>query len=218
MTQTASIMAHIGPRKPLTIGIVGFGNFGQFLGKEFARQGHRVIGCSRGDYTADAARIGCEYVRDANLLMNASPDVVILCTSIMSLHTVMSKFPTARLADVLVVDVLSVKMYPHDLMVRVLPPTANILCTHPMFGPESGRVSWEGLPFVYDIVRIAPHRKPICDAFLQIWKKAKCRMVPMTCEEHDQYAASSQFITHTTGSFLRHAFSFHNWSSLLKVR
>lgn len=27
----------------LTIGIVGFGNFGQFLGKFFAAQGHRFV-------------------------------------------------------------------------------------------------------------------------------------------------------------------------------
>lgn len=38
MTKTPA-MSHSAPK--LTIGIVGFGNFGQFIGKVFAKQGHR---------------------------------------------------------------------------------------------------------------------------------------------------------------------------------
>ena len=186
--------------RPLVIGIVGFGNFGQFLGEQFAKQGHRVIGQSRGDYFEIAKELGCEYVRDANKLMDEHPDVVILCTSIMSLRTVLSRFPVERLSGVLVVDVLSVKMYPHDLMLKVLPETADILCTHPMFGPESGKLSWEGLPFVYEKVRVSKDGLDRCNDFIHIWELEKCRMVEMTCEKHDEYAASTQFITHTTGS------------------
>jgi hypothetical protein len=39
-------------------------------------------------------------------------------------------------------------------MLDMLPPEADILCTHPMFGPESGMYGWQGLPFVYDKVRV----------------------------------------------------------------
>lgn len=185
--------------RKLVIAIVGFGNFGQFLGKQFAKQGHRVIGMSRGDYSETAAAIGCEYVRDANVLMDSKPDVVLFSTSIMSLHSVLAKFPTERLAGVLVVDVLSVKMYPHDLLLKVLPESADILCTHPMFGPESGKQSWEGLPFVYEIVRARKSTLQRCNDFVKVWEREKCRMVEMSCEQHDEYAASTQFITHTTG-------------------
>ncbi len=198
------------PRPPLTIGIVGFGNFGQFLGKKFAMQGHRVVGTSRGDYGAIAQAIGCEYVRaDADAFMDVDPDVVILCTSIMSLETVLSKFPVPRLAGRLVVDVLSVKKYPRDLLLDALPQSSDILCTHPMFGPESGRVSWEGLPFVYDIVRVTPERRMVLNTFLNIWKKAQCKMIEMSSEIHDHHAASSQFLTHTTGKISIFFFSFH---------
>lgn len=201
-TETPSVV----PKDCLTIGIVGFGNFGQFLGKKFALYGHRVIGTSRGDYSEVARKIGCEYIQnDVHRFMDERPDVVILCTSIMSLEAVLGKFPVSRLADCLVVDVLSVKKYPRDLMLKLLPDTSDILCTHPMFGPESARVSWEGLPFVYDIIRnspSSPSQKSIMDTFLGIWKKAQCRMIEMSCEMHDSHAASSQFLTHTTGRML----------------
>ncbi|PXF46820.1 Arogenate dehydrogenase 1, chloroplastic [Gracilariopsis chorda] len=187
---------------PLTIGIVGFGNFGQFLSKAFAAQGHRVVGQSRGDYYEVAAAIGCEYVQSADKLMDCEPHIVVFCTSIMSLDTVLSRFPLKRLANKLVADVLSVKLYPHDLLLKCLPSSTDIVCTHPMFGPESGEHSWKGLPFVYDVVRIDPLRKQICDAFIDIWRSEGCTMVQMECAQHDKIAASTQFITHTTGRML----------------
>jgi len=45
--------------------------------------------------------------------------------------------------------------HPKKTMLDVLPADTDILCTHPMFGPESGKDGWQGLPFVYERVRIA---------------------------------------------------------------
>lgn len=73
-----------------------------------------------------------------------------------------------------------------------------------MFGPESGRNSWAGLSFVYDKVRIGEDEERInrCGKFLDIFAREGCRMVEMSCSEHDKYAAGSQFITHTMGRVL----------------
>ncbi len=95
--------------------------------------------------------------------------------------------------------------YPKDLMLRVLPQDADILCTHPMFGPVSGRRSWEGLNLMYERVRVPagrPDRLARCEAFLDAFRRQGCRMVEMTCEEHDKLAARTQFITHTVGRTL----------------
>ena len=35
-----------------------------------------------------------------------------------------------------------------------LPPECDILCTHPMFGPDSGKNGWQNLNFVYEKTRI----------------------------------------------------------------
>ena len=35
-------------------------------------------------------------------------------------------------------------------MQQLLPAEADLLCLHPMFGPESGKDDWQGLPLVYE--------------------------------------------------------------------
>ncbi|KAG5601363.1 hypothetical protein H5410_032733 [Solanum commersonii] len=79
--------------------------------------------------------------------------------------------------NTLFVDVLSVKEFPKNISLQVLPIHFDILCTHPMFGPESGR-----------------SRTTSVDKFLDIFEKEGC--------VYDKLAADSQFITHTMGRVL----------------
>lgn len=46
----------------------------------------------------------------------------------------------------------------------------DILCTHPMFGPDSGKGSWAGLKFMYEKVRVGggERRQRRVDQFLQV--------------------------------------------------
>jgi len=189
----------------LTIGIVGFGNFGQFLARRFVQAGHKVIATSRGNYDEEADGMGAQFFRDADDFCEQHPDVVILATSILSLEQVLNALPVQRLRrSTLFVDVLSVKTFPKLLLLEKLPEEVDILCTHPMFGPDSGKGAWDGLNFMYERVRIgkSAEREKRCDIFVDIFRKEGCKMVEMTCEEHDRDAASSQFITHTVGRTL----------------
>ncbi|KAJ9551038.1 hypothetical protein OSB04_015083 [Centaurea solstitialis] len=191
--------------KPLKIAIVGFGNFGQFLAKTLSRQGHTVLGHSRTDYSAVAAELGVSFYSNPDDLCEEHPEVILLCTSILSTEKVLRSLPLQRLKrSTLFVDVLSVKEYAKDLFLQILPPHFDILCTHPMFGPESGKNGWEGLSFVYDKVRIGHDETRVsrCERFLDSFAKEGCVMMEMGCAEHDQHAAESQFITHTVGRIL----------------
>ncbi|KAF8055326.1 TYRAAT2 [Scenedesmus sp. PABB004] len=191
--------------KALTVGIVGFGTFGQFMARRFVQAGHRVIATSRTPYFAEAAALGAEYYEDADDFCEEHPDVVVLATSILSTEPVVRALPLARLKrSTLFVDVLSVKVFPKQLLLRLLPPEVDILCTHPMFGPDSGKGSWEGLNFMYEAVRLGddPRRAARLENFLAFFRGQGCRMVEMSCEEHDRQAASTQFVTHTVGRML----------------
>ena len=46
------------------------------------------------------------------------------------------------------------QVFPKNLFLAKLPQTCDILCLHPMFGPDSGKGAWTGLPLVYDRVRV----------------------------------------------------------------
>ncbi|KAL4431139.1 hypothetical protein ABPG75_006395 [Micractinium tetrahymenae] len=189
----------------LKIGIVGFGTFGQFLARRMVQAGHEVIATSRSPYHDVAAAMGVKYFTDADDFCEEHPEVVILASSILSLESVLARLPVQRLKrSTLFVDVLSVKEFPKRLLLRELPPEVDILCTHPMFGPDSGKGAWTGLNMQYEQVRIAadPERQRRADAFLQFFEREGCNMVEMSCEEHDQLAASTQFITHTVGRML----------------
>jgi prephenate dehydrogenase len=100
----------------------------------------------------------------------------------------------------LVVDVCTIKGAPKALLTELVPDDADIMCTHPMFGPDSAPASWQAQPFVYEQVRIANYAR--AHQFLNIFEAERCAMVEMSAELHDQYALEPQFVTHLVGRVL----------------
>ncbi|XP_072998470.1 arogenate dehydrogenase 2, chloroplastic-like [Typha latifolia] len=192
---------------PIKIAIIGFGNFGQFIARGIKRQGHIVLATSRSDYSEYCNQHGIQFFQSMDAMCEEQPDVVLVCSSILSTESVLRAVPLHKLKpDTIFADVLSVKQFPRNLLLEVLPSGFGVVCTHPMFGPESGKHGWNELPFVYDKVRVSNDGMQArrCAQFLSIFEREGCRMVEMSCEEHDRHAAGSQFITHTIGRILSH--------------
>jgi len=250
----ASMLASVRQKKlsvlrsrPLTIGIVGFGRFGQFIAKSFAKYGH-VIGTSRTDYTQIADEIGAKYIPLSDLesfVVEEDLDVIVLAISIVSFEETVRDNLVPHLQKrmeikgddscPLIVDVASVKEHPRNILIEHLPEECDILSTHPMFGPDSARDGWHGQTFVYEKTRvnkvllepeIEEQKKEVndkdergyffndkavtlrahdeCDEhvermdrierFLSIWEEEGCKMTPLSCHDHDAYAANSQFM------------------------
>ncbi|PIA59596.1 hypothetical protein AQUCO_00400466v1 [Aquilegia coerulea] len=196
---------------PLNIGIIGFGPFAQFLAKTMIKQGHILFATSRSDHSQLCSQLGVKFFKEMDPFLDSNNyDVILISTSILSLSQVLSSIPFHLLRQrTLFVDVLSVKEYPRQLLLQVLPEETDVLCTHPMFGPESGKNGWEGLAFMYEKVRI--RNEDTCSRFLQIFRSEGCRMVEMPCEEHDRQAARSQFLTHTIGYWQKWILNPHPW-------
>ena len=222
--------------KPLKIGVVGFGRFGQFIAKTLGRHG-KIVVTSRSDYTDIANDMGAEYVplSDPDAFLDKNLDVIIMATSIVSFDATVESF-ASHIQDYisrtvrapLVVDVLSVKEHARDILLDRLPPQCDILCTHPMFGPDSGKNGWNNLNFVFEKTRVDgvlfdpnsdldfertkgddfnedysyTEAMDRIERFLSIWEEEGCRMVPLSCQAHDEFAANSQFITHLMGRIL----------------
>ena len=186
----------------LSIGIIGFGTFGQFLSKTFVAHGHTVYAQSRSNYHNIAQSIGVTYTQSLNEFIQCRPyDIVVLSVSILSFESTVQSIDWDALINkhTVIVDVLSVKSMPKQILLKYIPGHYDILCTHPMFGPESGKYSWKQLPFMYDKIRC---NTSYVDEFINIFRIAGCRIVDITCEQHDEYSASTQFLTHTTGRIL----------------
>lgn len=77
---------------------------------------------SKRDYSIEAQNLGVIFFQDVDDLCEDHPDVVILATSILSTKSVVKSLPVQRLRrSTLIVDVLSVKSFPKQLMLSELP-------------------------------------------------------------------------------------------------
>jgi prephenate dehydrogenase len=149
--------------RPLNVGIIGFGRFGQFMGKSFVKYAN-VIGTSRADYTKVANDMGAKYLSNLeSFVMEEDLDVIVVAVSIVSFEDTikdlvpyLKKRMEVRGANScpLIVDVLSVKEHARNVLLEHLPVECDILCTHPMFGPDSAKHGWQGQNFVYERTRV----------------------------------------------------------------
>ena len=86
----------------------------------------QVTATSRTDYSKVAKDLNVTFFSDVNDLCEAHPDIVVLASSILSAKQVLKSIPVQRLRrSTLFVDVLSVKLFPKQLMLAELPNEAR---------------------------------------------------------------------------------------------
>ena len=177
------------------IGIVGFGRFGKLAARYLAGDFPvRVYDPAAG--IQDVASAGAEAVA---LDAVAQCKLVILAVPISHLRQALIQVRPHLTPDSLVVDVCSVKEYPVQWMLDLLPPGASILGTHPMFGPDSAAESLQGRKIVLCPVRIAPARYESIHGYLTGRGLVVIESGP---SEHDRQIAVSLALTHFIGRSL----------------
>ena len=184
----------------IKIGIIGFGRFGQFIGTEMVKYGFNVFATSRTDYSELSEKLGITFL-DKYKFENTFLDIIILATSILSFEGVIDSYPKTFWNNKLIVDVLSVKSYPFEILNNKF-PNNDLLLTHPMFGPDSANNvnGWHDKSFVY-WKKVKKNFKLVQD-FLDFWRLQGCKMIEMNPDEHDRLTANSQFLTHFIGRTL----------------
>jgi len=120
-------------------------------------------------------------------------DAIVLAVPISALSPVCREIGPALKPGCLVVDVCSVKKNPLDWMKEILPASAEILGTHPLFGPDSGKDGIAGMKIALCPVRIDPEKYGQVKEFLD---DLELVVVETTPEEHDRQIALSQAIFH----------------------
>ncbi len=171
----------------LTIGILGYGQFGGFLhalAKRFLPDAAVVIAHHRDDFS----QIG-------------QCDAVILAVPISAYDTILSRLEPCLAPATILVDVATVKVHTMAAVAKLGRP---YLAMHPMFGPESyekrnGDVS--GMRVVMTGHGIAPTvYQDVCGRLMA----HGFEVLEKSAEDHDRELAETLFLTHYVGQVIRH--------------
>ncbi len=178
-----------------SLGIVGFGAFGQLAARHLRRH-FDITAYDPSPEVAKAARhLG---VRLSSLNSVSQADVVLIAAPVSSFEQVVSEIAVACKPGALIVDVGSVKVGPSEIMRRLLPAHADIVATHPLFGPQSATTGIEGLKIA--VCPIQGKRHARVAAFLR--KALGLTVIVTTPEDHDREAAVVQGLTHLIAKVL----------------
>lgn len=170
------------------IGIIGFGQFGQFMARHLARH-FAVTVCDNNDHKKEAEEIGVEWGEFETV---AGKDIVIFAVPLRAFEDVLQKAVPYLKSDALCLDVCSVKIKPIELMLELLPQSVEIIGTHPLFGPQSGKDGIAGLKIAFCPVRTM--RADKVKSFLA--DELKLAVLEKSPEEHDREMAHVQALTH----------------------
>ena len=177
----------------MDIGIYGLGRFGAFY--SVLLSGHfSVIAYTRNPRTK--APTGVKRVSEEEVLQ---APVLIFCVAISALEQVLKRIGPLLRPGTLVMDTCSVKALPARWLKETLPENAQILATHPMFGPDSAGNGVSGLPLILSPVRIGQE-------LLEYWRgfftSLGLKVYEMDPHQHDREAAFTQGLTHYIGRVL----------------
>lgn len=174
-----------------TLGLIGFGAFGRLAARHLAR--HFVIRA----YDPGPAE-PMDGVSLGTLAEAASCSVVVLAMPVAALESTIAALAAYLKPGTLVLDVGSVKCLPADIMRAGLPDHAEIVATHPLFGPQSAKNGLAGLKIAVCPVRGSRARRVA--AFLR--RALGLKVVLTTPEDHDREAAMVQGLTHLIAKVL----------------
>lgn len=170
------------------IGIIGFGQFGQFMARHLAPF-FEVTACDRADLGAEAEALG---VRWDDFAAVTGKRIVIFAVPLPAFDAVLRNAAAFLQPAAICFDVCSVKLEPLRLMAEILPRTVEIIGTHPLFGPQSGREGIEGMR-----IALCPLRTRHGEAIKKFLAgKLRLQVLEKSPEEHDREMAHVQALTH----------------------
>ena len=179
---------------PSTLGLFGFGAFGRLAGEHLVHHADVLVH----DPNADAGAVRALGATPARLPEAAACDAVLLAVPVQTLREVLESIAPHVREGSLVADVCSVKTEPIRLMLDALPPHAQVLGTHPLFGPQTAS---EAGSVVGQTVALCPARMdPAWLAHVrELLTSLGLNVIETDADEHDRQMAWVQVLTHLVG-------------------
>jgi len=177
-----------------SLGLVGLGQFGRLAARTLKPHFDVLATDVAPESGAVARGIGVGF---GTLAAAAACDVVVVAVPVAVMQATFREIAPHVKPGALVIDVGSVKMLPTQWMRETLPAHADLVATHPLFGPQSARDGLAGLRFVVCPVRGERHEKVAA-----FGRELGLTVTVTTPEEHDREMAYVQALTHLIGRSL----------------
>jgi prephenate dehydrogenase len=174
------------------LGFFGLGAFGAFAVPYLAPFFDLHLHDTHRDTSDIARRHGAKV---ADLVTTASQDILVIAVPFTEIAGLAKAIAAHVQPGALVLDVCSIKVKPLTILAEALPADVEIVGTHPLFGPLSGRAGIGGLA-----VTVCPVRGrsgPALVRFLRHRFGLAVRI--MSAESHDAQMAYVQGLTHLLG-------------------
>ncbi len=182
-------------KKTHRLGLFGLGAFGRLMVKHLAPYFDIFVYDPSPDARAFAKR---HNVTLGTLEEVAGCRIVLLATPVRTIKALAEAIAPHLHPRALVIDVGSVKMKPAQWLLDALPKSVYILCTHPLFGPQSARKGIHDLEIV-----VCPVRLRRLGPILRFFKETLDLKVSLaTPEQHDKALAAVQGLTHLIAKVL----------------
>ncbi len=179
----------------MKIGIVGYGRFAQTLLRLLDEP--EVLVLTR-QPRPDVP--GVRFETDPALFYK-TVDTVFFCVPISILEQTVCDHASYITSRHTLLDVLSVKLHAKQVFdTHVSQKGVSIILTHPMFGPDSSRNGFAGLPIMMDQYRSSDS---VFEAWSERFATAGLTVLRMSADEHDRMAARSQGVAHYIGRLLQ---------------
>jgi prephenate dehydrogenase/chorismate mutase len=176
---------------PISIGIIGHGNFGELLARTFKKfwGGANIKIFDINKKIDEQTFFKLEEVAQQELLFPCVP-ISIIPEILKSLKPIINPQTT-------IVDICSVKKYPIDSAKKNL-PNIKLISTHPMFGPDS---TFDGATFYNRKMAVCniSANEEIYEIYKNFWQNLGVVTIEMTPEKHDEISAFSQAYIHFVG-------------------
>ena len=175
-----------------SVGIIGFGRFGKVLANIL----QRGFAIKAYDPKPAGPFPGVQFL-DLDTVLNEK--VVFIAVPIRHFESVIADISKKLKKETTLIDVCSVKNYPVNIMLKILPDHIGVIATHPMFGPDS-YMSNSNLKMMINNTRDLHNQYSFWKRF---FSDQSIQIIEMTPDQHDRLAAKTQGVTHFLGRMLK---------------
>jgi len=181
------------------VSIVGFGRFGKTLYR-LLKDDFIVTIYNRSEIDKNDD----QFTKNANVAMDISDiyksSAIFYAVPISAFEKVIATHKKYFRPEHVLIDVLSVKLHAAQVFNKYLKGIqTQALLTHPMFGPDSSKNGFEGLPIIIERFKT---NQDTYNFWKDYFRSKRLRIIEMTPHEHDKIAANSQGLTHFVGRLL----------------